>query len=342
MRAMQIVSFNSPLVLANKELGNIPAESARVKMLSNGICATDVKMVDGKGFQPPLPFVPGHEPAGIVEEVNSDSDSFQALVGKKVVLHPHVSCGACENCISGRENICLSMKGSYGINKNGGLQEYVDIAAKNLVPIPGNITIDEGALAGGVVAVPLRGIKELGNILGKEVLVLGTGGLALAAIQVIKTLGGIPIVAGRKDEKLEIAHKVGAEMTINTLKDDYVAEIRRITGSRGIYAAVDLAGDYTEVPKLFQTIMRGGKLLIIGYSKKTFEASYSGLALDAISIIGSRSYTRNDLKESVDLISRGHVKPIIYKTFPLEEANEALDLVRNGKSNGRVLIHPQE
>ena len=341
MRAMQIVSYKSPLTLGNIGEPELPAESARIRMMANGVCATDVKMVDGLGFQPKLPFVPGHEPAGIVEDVNSDNESFRALIGKPVVIHPHVACGVCENCVSGHENICLSMKASYGINTNGGLQEYLAIAAKNLITLPGNITLDEGALAGGVVAVPLHGLKQLGSLLDRKVLVLGAGGLALAAIQIIKAMGGEAIVVGRKESKLDLAQSVGADVVINSTKTDYVEEVKKLTGP-GVHAAVDLAGDNNEVPRLLQTVRRGGKVLIIGYSKKTFEGAYSRLALDGISIVGTRSYTRNDLRESVNMISRKLVKPIITETFPLEMANKALDLVRTGQSLGRVLVHPNE
>lgn len=342
MRAMQIVGFKEPLKLGEKPLGALKQGYARVRMGSNGICATDVKMVDGRGFHPELPFVPGHEPAGVVEEVNSDDVNHQALQGRKVVMHPHVACGTCENCITGNENVCLRMQASYGINTDGGLQEVVDIPAKNLVPLPSGLSMDMGALAGGVVGVPLRGIKQLGTLLGKNVLVFGTGGLAFCAIQISRAMGAEVIVAGRREEKLEVARKVGASYTINSVESDLVKELRDITDGKGVHAAIDLAGDHKEVPGLIHSVMRGGKVLIIGYSANGFEAPYNKLALDGISVMGTRSYTRNDLAESVDLISSGKCTPIISQTFGLEETNHALDIVRKGDSVGRILIHPGE
>lgn len=341
MRAMEILEFNSPLRMREKDLRPLADGYARVRMKSNGICATDVKMVDGRGFKPPLPFVPGHEPAGIIDEVNSMHDSNLGKVGKPVVIHPHVACGVCENCIAGNENVCLNMQASYGINRNGGLQEYVDVPLKNLIELPKDMPLDMGALAGGVIAVPLRGIKQLGTILGKKVMIFGTGGLAFSAIQIAKSMGAEVIVVGRKPEKLEVAAKIGADHTVLAGDKEFLEPVKEISRG-GVHFAIDLAGDNMEVPKLLQTLRRNGKLLIIGYSAKNIEIPYNRLALDGISVIGTRSYTRQDLAESVDLILKKKCTPIISKTFPLEETNEALNQVRSGESIGRVLVHPDE
>lgn len=341
MRVMEIQQFNSPLKLSQKELGPLPDGYARIRMESNGICATDVKMVDGRGFKPPLPFVPGHEPAGFIEEINTSSEAILEKIGRPVVIHPHVACGMCENCISGNENVCLNMQASYGINRNGGLQEYVDVPTKNLIELPKGMSLDMGALAGGVIAVPLRGIKQLGTILGKKIMILGTGGLAFSAIQIAKSMGAEVTVVGRKPEKLEVAMKIGADHTVATGEGEFQKTVKELTGG-GVHVAMDLAGDSKEVPKLLQTLRRNGKLLIIGYSANNIEIPYNKLALDGISVIGTRSYTRQDLAESVDLILKKKCTPIISQTFPLEETNEALEQVRSGESVGRVLVHPNE
>ena len=342
MRAMQITEFKHPMRLAEIPIEKLPEGYARVRMGSNGICATDVKMVDGVGFKPNLPFIPGHEPAGKVEDVNTKDESFLSLQGRNVVIHPHVSCGMCENCITGNENICLHMKRSYGINTNGGLQEYIDVPVRNLVPLPSGMSMDMGALAGGVVAVPLKGIRQLGSMLGKKVLIIGTGGLAFSAIQLSRAMGADVIVVGRKPEKLSLARSLGASHTLLQSEVDYVKEIRDMTDGIGVHAAIDLAGDRGEVPKLTQAVKRGGTVLIIGYSAETIELPYNRIALDGIRIIGTRSYTRNDLSESVDMIASGRCTPIISRHFPLEESNEAIDQVRSGGGIGRVLVHPGE
>ena len=335
---MAIVEYGKKLVAMSSEMKPLQRDYARVKIRANGVCATDVKLVDGVGFHPELPFIPGHEPAGQVEEVNSDSQKYKDYVGKRFVMHPHITCGECENCLSGRENVCLAVKGSMGISINGAFSEYVDVPLRNLIPVPGNMDFPFAALAGGVVAVPLLAIRNLGDLINRDVVVIGTGGLAMVAIQILKNAGSNVIVVGRKDEKLQLASSLGAAFAVNSIQTDYVKEIKEYTHGIGADYVVDLAGDPQEVPVAINSLKRGGTLSVVGYSSSTISLDYKKIALDAIKIQGSRSYTRNDLRISVDLIKNRVVKPIISHKLPLESANEAISLVRSGTSMGRVIL----
>ena len=337
-RYMAIVEYGKKLVEMSADMKPLQKDYARVRIRANGVCATDVKLVDGVGFHPELPFVPGHEPAGQVEEVNSDLEKYRDYVGRRFVVHPHITCGECENCLSGRENVCLAVKGSLGISINGAFSEYVDVPLKNLIPVPDNMDFPSAALAGGVVAVPLLAIRNLGDLVNRDVVVIGTGGLAMVAIQILKNAGSNVIVVGRKDEKLQMASKLGAAFAINSMQIDYVKEIKNYTRGIGADYVVDLAGDPKEVPVAINSLKRGGTFSVVGYSSSTVNLDYKKIALDAIKIQGSRSYTRNDLRISVDLIKNHLVKPLISHRFPLESANEAISVVRSGTSMGRVIL----
>ncbi len=337
-RYMAIVEYGKKLVEMSADMKPLQRDYARVRIRANGVCATDVKLVDGVGFHPELPFVPGHEPAGQVEEINSDMEKYRDYVGRRFVVHPHITCGECENCLSGRENVCLAVKGSLGISINGAFSEYVDVPLKNLIPVPDNMDFPSAALAGGVVAVPLLAIRNLGDLVNRDVVVIGTGGLAMVAIQILKNAGSNVIVVGRKDEKLQMASKLGAAFAINSMQTDYVKDIKNYTRGIGADYVVDLAGDPKEVPVAINSLKRGGTFSVVGYSSSTVNLDYKKIALDAIKIQGSRSYTRNDLRISVDLIKNHLVKPLISHRFPLESANEAISVVRSGTSMGRVIL----
>lgn len=337
-RYMAIVEYGKKLVEMSADMKPLQKDYARVRIRANGVCATDVKLVDGVGFHPELPFVPGHEPAGQVEEINSDMEKYRDYVGRRFVVHPHITCGECENCLSGRENVCLAVKGSLGISINGAFSEYVDVPLRNLIPVPDNMDFPSAALAGGVVAVPLLAIRNLGDLVNRDVVVIGTGGLAMVAIQILKNAGSNVIVVGRKDEKLQMASKLGAAFAINSMQTDYVKDIKNYTRGIGADYVVDLAGDPKEVPVAINSLKRGGTFSVVGYSSSTVNLDYKKIALDAIKIQGSRSYTRNDLRISVDLIKNHLVKPLISHRFPLESANEAISVVRSGTSMGRVIL----
>ena len=336
--AMTILQYGQELSMKTTTMGPLKRGYARVRIKANGVCATDVKLVDGVGFKPALPFVPGHEPSGIVEEVVTDDPRYSDYPGRSFVVSPHITCGECENCLSGKENICLNMGGSLGISINGAFAQYVDIPLRNLVEMPDGMDHSMAALAGGVVAVPLVAIRGLGDLMEKNVVVMGSGGLAMAAIQILNNIGARVTVIGRKDEKLKVARELGASLTINSTSSDYVKEIMDHTGGRGVDNVVDLAGDPKEVPKLLSTLKRGGTLSIVGYSSSQIVLDYRKIALDAIQIKGSRSYTRRDIRLAVNLMASGKVMPIISHKVPLESANDAISLVRNGTSIGRVVL----
>ncbi len=337
-QSMTILEYGKPLSMETTKMPPLRREYARVRIRANGVCATDVKLVDGVGFKPALPFVPGHEPAGTVEDMVTDNPRYSEYIGKTFVVSPHITCGECENCLSGKENICLNMGGSLGISINGAFAKYVDVPLRNLVEVPKGMDYSMAALAGGVVAVPLVAIRALGDLNEKNVVVLGSGGLAMAAIQILRNIGANVIVIGRKEEKLKVAGDLGSSYTINSTSTDYIEEIMNYTGRSGADCVIDLAGDPKEVPRIMTTLKRGGTLSIVGYSSSQIAIDYRKIALDALQIRGSRSYTKNDIRLAVKLMTSGKVKPIISKKVPLESANEALSLVRNGSSVGRIVL----
>ncbi|MEM3804329.1 MAG: alcohol dehydrogenase catalytic domain-containing protein, partial [Conexivisphaerales archaeon] len=121
MKAMVLESVNTALVEREIELPDPAEDEAIVRIRANGVCATDVKISEGLGPKAKLPVVLGHEPAG---EVVRCRRTDEVKVGQRVVIHPHIYCGRCQNCIDGMENICLNIRGSLGMTINGGLAEY--------------------------------------------------------------------------------------------------------------------------------------------------------------------------------------------------------------------------
>lgn len=336
---MVLEKVGAPLALRDIELPKLEEGGALVRVRSNGICATDVKIRQGEGPKAKVPLVLGHEIAGEIVQLNGAS---RLKIGERVVVHPHIYCGSCQNCIEGMENVCMNARGSMGITLNGGLAEYVISPIRNLVSFPESLPFDQGALAGGTIAVSFSAIRGLGYLSTRTSLVLGTGALGFNAIQILKTSGAKVIVVGRKDDKLKIAKNLGADEVVNSITSgaNYAEHIKKITNGNGVDVAFDFAGDSGEIPQLIRSIKRGGKLVLIGYSAKDFSAPYQSIALDALQIIGHRSYTLQDLRAAVDLTSSGKVKPIVDSTFTLEEANEALEIVKKGQVIGRAIINP--
>ncbi|MEM0118003.1 MAG: alcohol dehydrogenase catalytic domain-containing protein [Conexivisphaerales archaeon] len=332
---MVLRNYGEQLVLTEKEIPHAGKGEALVRIRACGVCATDVKITEGKGPRSRLPLVLGHEGAGEVVESGNDST---LRPGTRVVIHPHIYCGKCLNCIDGWENICLDVKGSLGMTLDGCLEEYIVIREANLVPFKSDISFEEAALAGGTVAVPVSAIRRLGSMLGKKTVVFGLGALGFNAIQALKAVGAEVIALGRKKEKLEKARMLGADYAIDTENEGWLEEVMASTGRVGADFVFDLAGSVAHVPELIRTLRRGGSLAIIGYSDDQISLPYQRIALDALKIIGSRSYTRNDLRLAVEMVETRRVRPLIDSTYPLEESNEAIDATRRSGLMGRVVV----
>ncbi|MDG6921239.1 MAG: alcohol dehydrogenase catalytic domain-containing protein [Nitrososphaerota archaeon] len=336
MKAMVLEAVGSPLALKELSIPEPGSGEVLVKVMACGVCPTDVKVIQGAGPKARLPVVLGHEAAGEVVKVGSGSD-FK--VGQRVVIHPHIYCGRCQNCIEGMESVCMNIRGSMGFTMNGGLAEYTVSPSSNLVLFPNTVSFEDGALAGGTVAVPFSAIRKLGSVMSRWVLVLGLGALGLNALQILRAAGANVVAVGRKKPKLDLAKSLGAAEVFDSTKGDYSEFARKVTG-QGVDAALDMAGAAAEIPHLLKSLRRGGRLVVVGYSSGNFEAPYQAVVTDGLQIIGSRSYSRQDLRGAVELVTIGKVKPQIDSRFTLEKTNDALAAVREGKLIGRAVVTP--
>jgi 2-desacetyl-2-hydroxyethyl bacteriochlorophyllide A dehydrogenase len=290
-----------------------------------GICGTDVKLRAGKIPGVKLPLVLGHEPAGV--EVDS---------GKRVVVYPHLSCGQCPNCVEGRENICLRTRGTMGITASGALAEYVTVPEQNLVELPKDLDFEHGALAGGVVAVSLCAARKLGSVLDRWVIVAGLGGLGLVAAQVLHAAGARVVGLSRSEEKRKLAMRLGAVAALDT-EGSYEEEVRNLTGGVGVTAAMDFTGVSTQVTRLVRCMRRGGQIVLGGNTSGGLTVPYAETVMNGVDMLGSRSYTREDVRVALGLMERGKVDPLIGRTVGLDEVDTALDWIAEGSVTGRVV-----
>jgi len=296
-----------------------------VQIRACGICGTDVKLRAGKIPGVKLPLVLGHEPAGV--EVDS---------GKRVVVYPHLSCGQCPTCVEGRENICLRTRGTMGITASGALAGYVTVPERNLIELPDALDFEHGALAGGVVAVSLCAARKLGSVLDRWVIVAGLGGLGLVAVQLLHAAGARVIGLSRSEEKRRLAVRLRAVAALDT-EGSYEDEVRNLTGGVGVTVAMDFTGVSTQVARLVRCMRRGGQVVLVGYTSGVLTIPYAETVMNGVDVLGSRSYTREDVRIALGLMERGKVDPLIGRTVDLNEVDRALDWIAEGSVTGRVV-----
>ncbi len=296
-----------------------------MRVVACGLCGTDVKLRAGKVPGVRYPLILGHEPAGI-----------DVHTGRRVVIYPHLSCGRCVNCVEGRENVCMHTRGTLGITAEGALAEYVRVPEGNLIDLPDGIDFERGALAGGVVAVSLCAVRKIGSVLDRWVVVAGLGGLGLAAVQLLHASGARVVALSSSEEKRQLAVRLGAAAALDT-GGPWDRQIRDLSRGEGAGAAVDFTGAGAVVSRLVRCVRRGGRVVLVGYGAGSLELPHAEMVLNAVDVLGSRSYTREDVRVALGLMERGKVDPLVAERVEMEGVDGALDRIAGGKVAGRVV-----
>lgn len=336
MKAAFLREFHHGLSLEETDIPTPGPNEVLVKVKASGLCASDLHIIDGILPTVKLNYTPGHEMAGIVWELGENVTGLEK--GQHVVAAIDVICGKCRFCRTGQTHLCRSLK-RIGFELNGSHEEYAVVPKDNLFPIDESIPFEQAAVIPDAVVCMYHAIKDKGQVTaGDKVLILGVGGLGLQGIQIAKHFGAEVYATSRQDKKLELAKEFGADVVINTSKYDLKEEINKITDGEQCDVIFDNIGIKSSIEDSLKMLRPGGKIIAVGYSDPEFEANYQEVVIKEKEIIGIRGSSRQNLVEAIKMVEKGIVKPYIYKTYKLEEINEALDQLRHGGSLGRTVV----
>jgi NADPH:quinone reductase-like Zn-dependent oxidoreductase len=285
----------------------------------------------------PLPHIPGSDIAGELAEVGADVTA--AKVGQKVVLAPGVSCGKCAACIAGLDNRCRQFS-NLGYMINGGCAELVRCPEVNCLPYPENLSFEEAASIPLVFQTAWHMLITRAQLqLGEDVLVLGAGsGVGSAAIQVAALFGARIIATAGSNAKLEKAKQLGAAYLINHKAQNIREEVRRITNKRGVDVVVEHVGTATWDESV-ASLAVGGRLVTCG-ATTGYDAKIDLRFLFSrqLSLLGSYMGTKSELASVMKLVTSGHLKPVIDRTFPLASCADAHRYLEAGEQFGKVVL----
>jgi propanol-preferring alcohol dehydrogenase len=351
MKAARIVNVNEPLQVQDVQTPKPKDSQILVKVQSVGVCHSDVHVWEGyyegisgqqlkttdRGVKYPL--TPGHEIAGIVDSLGEQVEGFSKY--EKVLVYPWVGEGMCPACKIGQENLCDKPR-SLGIYSDGGYAEYVLVPNyKYLVKIGDDMDTDISAPLACAGLTAYGAIKNANLKPDDNVVIVGTGGLGLMAIQLAKAVTGARIIAmDIDDKKLEVAKKEGADFIVNSKKEDPVKAIMELTGKLGADAVIDFVNATKTVETDMQFLRRRAKLLLVGLFGGELKLSLVTIPTRAYKIIGSYTGSLEDMVELVSLAKRGVIKQVVSKRFKLNQAGEALQMLKDGKIVGRGVINP--
>ena len=342
MKAVRLIEPGHPLQLQDIPIPIIGENDTLVRVKAAGICHTDVHYRTGKSPVHPLPRTIGHEIAGTVEQVGNLVTNVK--VGDRVCIHYVLSCGSCYYCNTGNEQFCIhgSMIGRY---TDGGYAEYVAVPRRNLVPLPGEIPFEQGAILMCSSATAFHALRKSTLQGGETVAIFGIGGLGFSAIQLAYAFGALEVYAvDINAEKLKLAEKFGA-IPINVTSNDPISAIRSLTQGKGVNVAIEMIGIPQVMKQAIQSLAPLGRAVIVGITENPLEIdTYHELLGCEAEIIGSNDHLLHELPLLLELARRGklNLSDAITHTIPLDASaiNHAMDNLENFSSGVRTVITP--
>jgi 2-desacetyl-2-hydroxyethyl bacteriochlorophyllide A dehydrogenase len=307
-------------------VGEVPDPKPRdrqvvVKVGACGICGTDLHIADGHFPPTPYPIIPGHEFAGEIVELGADVPG-DWRIGDRVAVDPSLFCGYCTPCRSGHGNLCANW-GATGDTVDGGFAEYVGVPAANCYRMPEAMTWEQGALV-EPVSCAVHGLRRVGVEVGERFLVVGAGTMGLLMQQLLQRAGASVTVVDRNTARLGRATDLGARAV--------AGDVTELDGEK-FDAAADCTGAAPAIEAAFDSLRRGGRLLVFGVAPAEARVSLSPFRIynDEITVVGSMAVL-NSFGTALDLVASGAVDTdsLLTDTLPLGQYPDALALMRSG------------
>lgn len=339
MKAMIFEKPGQPLRLDEWATPKPQPHEIVVKVAACGVCHTDLHYIDHgvPTFKKP-PLILGHEASGLVAAVGSQVKDRKE--GDRVLLPAVLTCGHCDHCRTGRENICLHMK-MFGNDIDGAYAEYVAAPAKDSFLLPEAIPLIEGSIIADAISTPFHAVKNRGEVRGGDhVVVFGCGGIGLNLVQVATAFGAQVIACDIRDDKLEAAKSLGARATINPQKVERVdKEVRKLTGA-GADVAFEAIGNPVTIEAAFGCVRNGGRLVVVGYTDQQVSLSAGRIMYREMEIRGSLGCRPVDYPRLIQMVASGRikVKELVSHRYPLADVNTAFDNLRQGQGLRSVVI----
>ena len=332
MKAVQIPKPGADFEIVEREIPNPGAREVRIKVQACGICHSDVFTKEGQWPGIQYPRVPGHEVAGIIDELGDGVSEWQK--GQRVGVGWHGGHdGTCLQCRRGDFRNCQNLK-IPGISYDGGYQQYMVAPVEALVAIPESLSDVEAAplLCAGITMY--NALRHSGAMPGDLVALLGIGGLGHLGIQFANKFGYKVAAIGRGPENAALAKKLGASVYIDSKSTNAAEALQKLGGAQVILATAPSSKAMSEI---FDGLGPNGKLIVIGVAFDPIEVTPVQLVSGSRSIQGWASGTSADEEETLRFAGLTGVRPMI-ETYPLEKAAEAYARMMSGNAQFRVVL----
>jgi alcohol dehydrogenase, propanol-preferring len=336
MKAAILHAFKTPLSIEEVPRPQIASDEVLIQVEVCGVCHSDLHVADGDWPQfagiVKKPLILGHEIVGRVIERGAAVETFK--IGDRVgVPWLQFTCGQCEFCREGNENLCTRQRIT-GVMVDGGYAEFAKAPASHAAKIPDALSSEQAAplLCAGVTVH--RALKQARLRSGQRLAVFGVGGLGHIAVQIGRAAGAEVTAIDISEEKLALAKSLGAARTLNAATAEVVREIRR---AGGMHVAIVTSAAKSAYDTAFYCVRPTGTLLAVGLPAKEISFPPIMMAAGEIQIKASAVGTREDLREVLEMGAAGTVHCQV-ATRPLADVQQVLEQLARGEISGRVVL----
>ncbi len=341
MKAMVLRAKKEPFVLeerSNPQAG--PGEAvARVFACGSGLTIHHARA--GR-VEVNYPIIIGHEVLGEIVETGPGVQGLKA--GDIVTCHAYATCGHCRWCRVNREPLCDNLIGFVGRHIDGGYAEYIKLPARTFVPVPDGLDHKrhpaEVAVICDAIVTPYKVVRRARIAPLETVAVFGAGGgVGIHMVMLARWAHARVIAVDISAQKLAKCREVGAEAAVDASRENVAGALRELTGGRGVDVAVDFVSQPSTLEAAAEALGKGGRLVTLGgYTPQPFRLSAGRLLAGELEIMGSRSFTKQEIIESLELCARREVWPLVTETYRLEEAEKVHARLEAGSITGRAAI----
>jgi D-arabinose 1-dehydrogenase-like Zn-dependent alcohol dehydrogenase len=332
MKTVQVSAPGGPFELVEREIPAVPADWVRIKVRACGLCHSDMYVKEGHWPGLQYPRVPGHEVAGVVDEVGASVTTWTK--GQRVGVGWYGGhCGACNPCRRGNLGACVK-GGITGFTQDGGYTEYMIAPAQALAAIPDGLDFADAAplMCAGITT--FNALRHAGAMPGDLVAIQAVGGLGHLGIQYANKFGYRTVAISRGTESKELALKLGAHAYIDSTAGDPGEALKAMGGAKVILAT---SPSGKAMSPLVGGLAVGGKMMVVGASPEPIELSSFQLIGGRRTVEGWASGVAADAEDTMNFSAMAGVRPMIEK-YPLENVVQAYERMVSGKSKFRVVL----
>jgi 2-desacetyl-2-hydroxyethyl bacteriochlorophyllide A dehydrogenase len=330
-----VISGPGSLEIIDKPVPVPGPGEALVKIKYCGICGSDLHAFE-TGFLPPGLTI-GHEFSGVVKSVGDNCDGW--VPGEYVTGNNIIGCGRCSSCRKGLDNLCLEMR-RLGITDQGAMAEYAVIPVKNLVKLPGDVSLEQAALT-EPLSVGLHAINKVNINPDDNFLILGAGTIGLIVLALLKNLGVENVAVVEPDpERGAVAESMGAA----EVSSPGIAKLNRVKSNLTDHRDMDGVFECAGLPQTIQEACSqgaaGAKVVVLGICYQPVELNFLNLVTQEINIITAFGKTTEEFREAAGLITGGLVdmSPLITGIVPVAEVAKAFHQPSRGKIKNLVVF----